>query len=569
MNKAPVLYDPYNRPLPALRRPRSQNPFGKRQAYEGGEESHLLADWITPQISADEAIYPYLLKVRNRCRSLERDNPYMRRFLSLMRVNVFGWTGIDTEIRVRHERRRDRPHKELNDAIDDEFDAYCELGNYDASTKFSGPSGDVFTLRRAIVDGELFVHLVRGFDNPWRFAVNFIEADAIDHEYFDRLRNGNIVTMGVEHNAWGRPMGYWIRPEHDIRGTVTGPRVRLDAAEVIHVGVFERSPQSRCMPWVVSAINSLRQFAQYELAQVIAARVCASKMGFIERDVDSSPYTGAEEDEEGNLVTEIAPGLIELLDPGQTFKPFNPGDLQTDFPNFRKAMLRGVACAFDCNYNSLGSDAEGVNYSSWRHGSKDDHDIYRFIQGWFIELVRRRIFRAWLEMATLAGRIDVSGFGYEDVPVVMKATEFKPRGWDYVDPTKDAHADVMLIANKLDTRTNVAARRGLVFEDILEHLAEEEDLAEEYGLDLSPVGVGGGGAKPAPAAGGGGGASGTTGTGTGEPAAPSRILLGPNGAPIISNGWHPRKSPLYLRDYRRNFGTSNLIEPGSTKRNGR
>lgn len=560
-----ILFDQYSRPL-RISRP-GKIPVGpKRQAYEGGEISHLLADWFTPPLSADEAIAPYARRLRNRSRSLERDNPYMRRFLTLMRVNVFGWRGIQTEVKCRHERRHDRPWRELNETVLSEWKAFGELGNYETTAKFSCLSGDAYILRRVITDGECFVHLVRGFpDNPWRFALEFIEPEAIDLEYFDRLPNGNAVQMGVETNAWGRPTGYWMHAEHDLRGGVLmGPRTRIDAADMIHVGIFERSPQHRCVPWVAAAINNLRQFGEYELAQVIAARVCASKMGFIERDFDSTPYSGAEEDEFGELVTEVAPGLIELLDPGQTFKPFNPGDLQTDFPNFRKAMLRGVACAFDVNYNSLGSDAEGVNYSSWRHGAKDDHDFYRYVQGWYIDLARRRIFRTWLEMATLTGRIPVAGYGYEDVPYVMASTDFNPRGWDYVDPTKDANADVLLIANKLDTRTNVLARRGLDIEKVFAQLEWEEDLADQHGLDLTPYGISGGAKPSAP-----GGPGGATSTGTGEPAQPSRLLK-PNGEPIIiSDTWSRPPAPRFRRSYRPNSAISSLTGTASTRNGAR
>jgi lambda family phage portal protein len=537
-----TLYDPYNRPLPpAARQPRVV--IGKRQNYEGAEPSHLMADWLTSSLTADEAIRPSAVRLRNRCRSLERDNSYVRRFLTLLKIYVFGWRGIALECKCRHQRRRDRLHKELNDKIKSEWDQFGELGQYDVTGKFSCRTGDIFALRRCVIDGEIFIRLVRGYPNRWNFAVQFIEADWIDIDHTQRLENGNTVRSGIEFDEWDRPVAYYIRESttHPYQGMV--PRIRISTEDMIHLGIFERANQSRCVPWISSAITNLRQFGEYERAEIITARVCSSKMGMIERDIDSAPYTGGVPDDQGNLVSEVAPGVIEVLDPGQKFVPFDPGQPKTEFAAFRKAALRGIACAFDVGYNALASDLEGVNYSSLRHGQKDDVEVYRDIQSWYIWLVRQRIFSSWLEMATLSGRIDVEGYGFENIESVLEAVSWKARGYQYIDPHKDATADLLQISNKLETRTNVLARRGLDIHEVFETLEYEEELADEHGLDLSPVGVGGGGGAPrAPGAGAGG-----TGGGTGEPPAQPRAA---DQTPlIVGNGWlnpRPHFRKVYL-----------------------
>ena len=510
MTAAPTLYDPYNRPI-ASSRPRPIV-VGPKRHYEQADPSHLTADWIFTSQTADESIKAGGVRLRNKCRSLERENPYMRRFLTLLKVYVFGYRGIRIECKCRHERRRDRPHEELNDAIKEQWNEFGELGNYDVTGKFSCRTGDIFALRRCVVDGEIFIRLVRGFpDNPWHFAVQFIEADWIDIDYQEKLNNGNVVRMGIEFNQWDRPVAYWITEKGagisypSVNGA-RGKRIRIDAADIIHLGIFERSPQSRCVPWPVAAINNLRQFGEYEAAEVVTARVCSSKMGMIERSMDSVAYTGATEDPKGNLVSEVAAGVIELLDPGQKFVPFDPGQPKSEFATFRKAFLRGISCAFDVGYNALASDLEGVNYSSLRHGQKDDVEVYREIQQWFISVARWRIFSAWLEMATLSGKIDVDSYGFEDIPMVENAIKWNPRGFHYVDPLKDGQSDLLLINNKLETRTGVLARRGEDIEDVFETLEYEEDLAEEHGLDLTPVGTQGKSGGAAGAAGNGGAA---------------------------------------------------------------
>jgi lambda family phage portal protein len=564
--ETPKLLDAYGRPVeiqsPAPRR--LPGPPAKSRYYEASEISHLLQDWLTVAASADENIQVSLHRLRNRARALERENPYVRRFLSLLRVNVFGWRGIRFESNANYEHRRDRPNRRLNETLEEQWELFGKLGNYDVTGKHSCLGGDVFSMRRTVIDGECFIHLIRGFDNPWRFAIQFIEAEHIDETYFDTLPNGNKVVMGIELDQWHRARGYYLQPE--LGGNGSG-RVRIDARDMIHLAMWERN-QTRAVPWITSGILQSRQLGEYEKAEVTTARVAASKMGFIESAADAQPYSGAQPDEQGNMVTEVAPGVIEVLGVGQTFRPFNPGEPHTDYPNFRKAILRGLACAFDCGYNSLANDLEGVNYSSLRTGDKHDHEQWRFLQGWFIENARWRIFQAWLETAAISGAIDVPGFEYSDIPMVLHAISWKPRGWDYVDPSKDAHADVVAVANKMETRTNIAARKGYDFEELLATLAAEEDLADEYGLDLSPVGVsGGGGGKPPPSAASGSGDS--AGAGTGEPQQPSRKNLkkDSDSERILINGWdNPRSEARSRTVYPYNTDTFHLNGNGSTKK---
>lgn len=530
------LVDWTGRPVAASR------PRGKR--YQAAEPSNLLADWWTPlHITADQAILPFLARLRGRCRSLERENPYVRRFLTLLKIYVFGWKGINLEVKSRYRRRHDRVNLKLNHEVREEWEEFGELGNFDVTGKFSARSGDVFALLRTVIDGEHFIRLVRGYPNKWNFAVQFIEADAIDHEFQTRLENGNLVKAGIEFDSWGRPLTYFVTDEHN-------ERVPIPAADMIHCGVFERTPQSRCVPWICSAILNLRQFGEYEHAEIVTARVCSAKMGVIERTPESVAYSGATEDEQGNLVSEVAPGVIELLDPGQSFKPYDPGQPKSEFATFRKAFLRGIACSFNVGYNALASDLEGVNYSSLRHGQKDDVEVYREISHWWISLVKWRVFEAWLEMATLSGAVDAPGYTFDDIPLVIDSTYFKPRGYDYIDPVKDRTADLLGIANKLDTRTAVLARRGDDLEETLETLAHEEELGEAYDLDMGIVGIGGGGGAK-PAAGGGGGSSGT-GEPPPNPVEKSKNGNGARGELIFSSPWLNPARGHYRKVYRSN-----------------
>jgi capsid protein len=90
-------------------------------------------------------------------------------------------------------------------------------------------------------------------------------------------------------------------------------------------------------------------------------------------------------------------------------------------------------------------------------------------------------------MAQLSGALPIAAV---DVARAERVT-FQPRGFPWVDPTKDIEALRQEIHLGLNSRTAAAAERGRDFEKMLEQLDAEVRLAAKYGVDVS-------GAEPAP-----------------------------------------------------------------------
>jgi len=60
------------------------------------------------------------------------------------------------------------------------------------------------------------------------------------------------------------------------------------------------------------------------------------------------------------------------------------------------------------------------------------------MQGWFIRNFRQEIHRDWLEAAVLAGELSFPDFYTNQRK--YRAVRFKPRGWSWIDPTKEVMA---------------------------------------------------------------------------------------------------------------------------------
>lgn len=459
---------------------RIKKPQQKRN-YVAAKVNNLTADWLTNNLTSDEILRYSLQRIRDRSRDLERNDDYMRNFLRKLEMNVIGAKGIVMQSKVKFKVTGELDIK-TNLMLEN---GWAKWGKRYASVCETLSFRDFCKLliRTVARDGECFIRLIRGYDNPFGFSMQIFEADYVDEKLNQELTNGNRIVLGVEKNKYGKPVAYWFFEKHPGDKQFAGNRyIRIPADEIIHVFVKERPTQTRGVPWIVSAMMKLRMVGAYEEAEVIAARVSAAKMGFFTESVEGLSY-GGEVDSFGNVITEVEPGLLERLPPGVDFKPFDPGSPNSEFGDFVKAMLRGISAGLGCNYNTLCNDLESVNYSSLRAGSIEEREYWKDIQQWFIDNFLERVYPAWLEMAALSGQIQIN---FSEIDRYI-SPEWQPRRWDWVDPLNDVKAKLLELKNGLTTRTKILAEKGIDFEDVLEELKREKDLMEKYGIKITDV----------------------------------------------------------------------------------
>jgi lambda family phage portal protein len=173
-------------------------------------------------------------------------------------------------------------------------------------------------------------------------------------------------------------------------------------------------------------------------------------------------------------------GMIEQLPPGYDIKLLFLIIPANAFENFVKTNLRWVASSLGASYNALANDLQGVNYSSLRSGLLIERDHWKQVQKHVAEDFMQPIFDEWLKMALLTGALKLDSRDPERYSV----GKWIPRGWQWVDPYKETQAAVMGIAAALQTRDQVISDRGGDVEEVFEQLAEEDKMADEFGIDL-------------------------------------------------------------------------------------
>lgn len=459
---------------------------GRSYAAAGG--GRLTADWIASTSSGDSELNGSLTILRNRSRSLCRDNAYAKRARNVIKSNLVG-TGIRMQS-IRTDQNGQK-RREENESLQN---AWWRWANGDGC-HVAGILSLQDILRLAVGEvfeaGEVILRMV-----PERFgsseiplAIEVIEAERlVNSTRIERLPNGNTIRMGVECDEWGRPEAYWLYRGHPGDGVFRGynaqDHIRVPAEDCIHLYVCDRWPQTRGEPWMATSIRRLRDVDKYTESELVAARASASIMGFIQRP-DDEAYGGDDEEDEEN-VFHGRPGEIWKLDPGETFNGFNPSRPNTGLEPFLRYMIREIATGVGISYEVLSRDYSKSNYSSSRLSIIDDRQAFRVLQWWLIQRFLYPLYRRWFRAASLSGVVKVHG-AFSEENEWVEAVRFQPPGWQWIDPTKEIAAYVAAVKAGFMTVSDVIAQTGGDPEDTFKARQAELELMKELGIESHPI----------------------------------------------------------------------------------
>lgn len=395
-----------------------------------------------------------------------------------------------------------------NKLIEDRFAEWKRAENCDIRGRRDYTALQQLRLLSAARDGDFFILKVRDSSpsagnplNKFGFAIQLVNAEWVDPMLNITLDNGNVVRMGIEYqmNKWGlgKPVAFYFIRRHPsdwewssassafrfVNGTTHD---RIPAEDVIHYARFTDTDSTRPAPWIAPVIPKSRQLDSYELAEVIAARTSACKMGWFYSDLipDSADIALPDPTEMDQRQIKASPGGYHGLPHGIKIQESDPTHPNGNFEEFRKGMVRSICAGMPgANYNIIANDGEGVSYSTGRIFSLDDRELWKLIQRFDINTAERPIFEAWLEQAliTKALPLPLAKFAKFNKP------HFSGRRWDWVDPSKDAAAQREKLLLGITSRARLCDEAGVDFEDVLMEQAEEEMLIEQFGLNALSI----------------------------------------------------------------------------------
>jgi lambda family phage portal protein len=466
-----------------------------KRSYEAAHVNRLTNDWTTVNTSANWELRRSLRVLRARSRDLARNNDYVKKFLSMIRTNVAGPHGM--KLQARAVNQKGELDELLNRKVEAAWQRWMHKENASASGKLAWRDIQRKACTTLARDGEVLVRAIV-VDNPFGFALKFISVDWLDETFNERLPSGNRIIMSVEIDDNDRPVAYWLTPppsDYQFLDNNVRTRTRVPAEEIIHFYLpddenADDDCQTRGVPWLHTAMHRLKMLGAYEEAELVAARVGASKMGFFKKNSpDEESYDGEKDDEDagGSLMESAQPGTFGVIPEDYTFERWDPSHPNQSYGPFTKGVLRGIAAGLDVTYFTLAEDLEGVNYSSARIGQLGERDTWRALQQVLIEHFGRVVYLRWLKSAMVSGALDIRVMDYKRLQEPL----FQPRGWAWTDPKKEADATVIGIDNGFDTLTDTLAEQGRDIDEYIATRKRELKLLKDNGIVLNT-------GKPAP-----------------------------------------------------------------------
>lgn len=447
--------------------------------YDGARRNYRTNHWKSSTGSANAVISAAGNRLRVVARDMVRNNAHAARAVQVITDSIVGGGIIPT---IAH----DDPEKRKS--LEVMLTRFADTGGLDPAGRMNEYGRQLLALRAVVTDGEcLIVRRWRTTAGGKRlpFTIQVIEIDHLDDGRDGPLLGGGIIVNGIEFDATGNRVAYWLFPHHPgTRRAVGNDSVRVLAINVAHVFRPDRPGQDRGASWFAPVLTTMQDFADYKDAQLVRQRIAASLVAFV-RKISNAGFAplgapaaaGNGTSRSGAPLEALEAGTIEYLgaDEDVTFSSPPPVD---GYADYNRVTLQEVAIGLGIDYSALTGDQSRNNFASGRLG------LLRFsetIKAWFVQFVLPQMLEPiggwYLEGLVMMGA-DVEGADILWTPPVAPL----------YDPQKEIAAARDAIAAGLSSRPHEQRRRGFDPEKLDAEIQESNERADLAGASFTSDG---------------------------------------------------------------------------------
>lgn len=371
------------------------------------------------------------------------------------------------------------PNRDARPMVQSAFNRWALIADYDGLTDFHGLVAAA--ARSMVVSGEAFLQLMTTDEG---LRLRLIAPEQVDIAQTSELSSGGRIIAGVEFDAEGRRVAYWVRPV-DPAAIFEGyaPPVRIPASDMVHLFKPLGPGQVRGISWLAPVLIRAGELDQLDDALLVGAKVAAMFAGFlIDQNGAASgfPFEGVTAD--SIMQTGLEPGTLKVLPSGFDIKFGAPQNAQQTV-DFAKLQLRGIAAGLGVPEYLLTGDLTGANYSSLRAGLLEFRRRVEAVQfQTIIPQALRPIWQRFITTAVLAGDLEAADF--ESNAGDWFACEWIPPAQEWIDPEKDAKATAEMISAGLTSRRRAVAAQGYSVEELDSEIISDRERERELGLNF-------------------------------------------------------------------------------------
>ncbi len=323
------------------------------------------------------------------------------------------------------------------------------------------------------------------------------------------VRKGNTILHGVERNAQGRHVAYWVEEFKDnnynfTRIPVYGEKSGRQISWMVYGG-NKLLDEVRGTPLLASALYMLRDLDRYRDAELRAAVIGSIIPFFIEKSPTATPGGGVLSNAAMNKVkangveltketppqVDMIPGMVlDNLKPGETVKAFNPTHPNINFKTFEETILSAICWGCLEVPPEIAVLKFSTSYSASRQANTEFEIYLKYRAFKNAKDFSQLIYQEFQIQSALLGDIILPGF----LEIVFNPKEWKARAawlkseWvamsrPSVDIQREAGAYILL-EDSMDMTHDQVARRftGMSFKAVCIIRAREKKLMDRLGL---------------------------------------------------------------------------------------
>lgn len=465
-------------PKAACEREAWRQQLEEMKSYDGANYGRLNANWRMTNQSAEMTDRFSRDTLRARARDLERNSDIMNGLISAYKRNVVG-KGYTLQART------SKP--KLNAQLEKLWKEWTKPKNCDVTGQQSFNQILRMMVERKIIDGGVLVHKCYTSGGVLPFKLQILEVDELCPTWSAPHAQGNRVVNGIEYNSYNKPVGYWIQ-HYDIDGIQQVTADYYDARDIIFYYSKKRPSQIREISDVSPAITRIRDANEFMTAVSVKERIAACLAVFIKKVNPSAGGFGrsAGGGNSGNYNGKmLTPGMISELSAGDEIQVVDPSAGGAEATDYLKLQQRLIGAGQGLSYESTSRDMSQVNYSSARQGAIEDELTYSEEME-LLQNVMTEIYETFVISAMLAEKVKLpSFFESEDKRLDYLDHEWvaSPKRW--IDPQKEASAQMIAMKYGIKTFKQVAAEQGHDWQEQLDDIAEIQEYAASRGIDMN------------------------------------------------------------------------------------
>lgn len=441
-----------------------------KRHYEAASTSARTSGWRRPSTDANAANAPAAANLRQSARDLIRNNPYAAAALASIVNETIGWGIVADSSNARALKV---------------WKSWAETKACDADGVHDFYGLEKLVLRATAADGEVLVR--RRFRLPSDGLPIPMQLQVLEIDYLDtskdliQLPNGGQIVQGIEFNAIGQRVAYWLFREHpgSIRGSYS-PSARIPADGVLHLFRGERPGQVRAVSWFAPSLLGWKDLDDYDDATLVKQKIAACLAVFVRDDLDGGGAPlGTPDDTQTPPVDALSPGMIQNLPAGRQISVVEPPRVN-DFGDYMDRKLRGLAAGLRVLYSGMTGDFRDLSFSAARmeriaHQPDVDDNRWRLIVPGFCD-------PAWvwaMQAAAVAGLLPSA-----EVPDV----EWTAPPLAFIDPSNEGLAIARNVRAGISTMPEELRARGLNPTRVVEEIKAWNKKLDDAGvvLDTDP-----------------------------------------------------------------------------------